>query len=73
MEALSKLSILTPLIKIFPLSKLYIFNNNLHKEEYNWTIEGQGRLHKLNNQYLTYTQQEIVQDGSISMVIVINN
>ena len=55
----------------------YILDNNIQiqdiKEEYNWTIEGHGRLHKLNNQYLTYTQQEIVQDGSISMVIVINN
>ena len=55
----------------------YILDNNIQihdiKEEYNWTIEGHGRLHKLNNQYLTYTQREIVQDGSISMVIVINN
>ena len=56
----------------------YILENNIKLDElknYEWFIEGQGRLHTPNNdnKFITYTQDEIVQDGSISLIIVLNN
>ena len=56
----------------------YVLDNNIQiqeiKEKYNWYIEGQGRHHSEDNvNYKTYNQNEIVKDGSISLVIIINN
>ena len=43
-------------------------------KEYNWFIEGQGRLHTCcsDNKYKTYSPEEIVKDGYISLLIQIN-
>ena len=55
----------------------YILENNIKLDElkeYNWFIEGQGRLHTCcsDNKYKTYSQEEIVKDGYISLLIQIN-
>ena len=55
----------------------YIIDNNIQleqlKTDYKWHIEGTGRSHKINNEYLTYNQKDIIKDGSISLIIEINN
>ena len=55
----------------------YILDNNIKLDEikdYEWFIQGQGRLHTPNNdnKFITYNQEEIVQDGNISLIIVLN-
>jgi hypothetical protein len=54
----------------------YILDNNIQldqlKTDYKWTIEGYGRLHKINNEYLIYNQKDIIKDGYISLIIQIN-
>ena len=56
----------------------YILENNIKLDDlkdYEWFIEGQGRLHQPNNdnKFIIYSQDEIVQDGSISLIMVLNN
>ena len=55
----------------------YILEKNIQiqeiKEKYNWFIEGKGRLQSEDYvNYKTYNQDDIVKDGSISLVIVID-
>ena len=53
----------------------YILDNNIQleklKTDYNWHIEGEGRLHTINNEHLVYSQKDIVKDGYISLIIEI--
>ena len=54
----------------------YVLDNNIQleqlKTDYKWHIEGYGRLHKINDEYLFYNQKDIVKDGYISLIIKIN-
>jgi len=57
-------------LKIIFLKKIFKFKK---LRKYNWFIEGKGRLQSEDSvNYKTYNQDEIVKDGSISLVIVID-
>ena len=50
----------------------YIIENNINKnniKNYNFFIEGHGKIIKIDNHYIKYTQQEIVGDGLIKITI----
>lgn len=50
----------------------YIIQNNINKDNiknYNFFIEGNGKIIKINNHYLIYSQQEIIIDGFIQIIL----
>ena len=55
----------------------YILDNNIQldqlKTNYKWHIEGYGRLHKIDNEHIVYSQKDIIKDGSISLMIKISH
>jgi|TARA_B110000093_G_C12972471_1_gene413733 hypothetical protein len=55
----------------------YIVDNNIQldqlKTKYKWHIEGYGRLHQIQNEYVVYSENDIIKDGSISLLIQIKH
>jgi hypothetical protein len=50
----------------------YITQNNINQDNiqnYNFFIEGNGKIIKIDNHYLIYSQQEIVVDGFIKIIL----